>query len=269
MTSALGQTEDPCKRNLKLVIAYDGSAYHGWQRQVPEVDTIQQRVEQALRLVLRHPLHVSGASRTDSGVHAEGQVANVRTNNFTIPAVGLRRAVNSRLPADICIRSAQDVPAAFHSQHDAAGKTYRYRLHVGPLRPAQLSRQAYYYWRPLDAAPMRDAACRLIGTHDFRGLASSVETREDTVRTIFRCEVAEDGPEIQVHVQGDGFLYNMVRNLVGTLVEIGRGHWKPERIDTILASRNRSDAGPTAPANGLTLVCVHYDSSLPAILPIS
>ena len=258
--SALADPDDSCKRNLKLVIAYNGAAYHGWQRQVAEVDTVQQRVERALMLVLRHPLHVSGASRTDSGVHAEGQVANVRTDNLTIPAVGLRLAVNARLPGDICIRSAADVPTSFHAQHDAIGKTYLYRLHVGPIRPTMLHKQVYYYWRPLDVEPMRDAAARLIGTHDFRGFASSAEVRENTERTIFRCEVAEDGPEISVRVQGDGFLYNMVRNIVGTLVEIGRGRWQPEQIDTILASRSRSDAGPTAPPDGLTLVCVHYGS---------
>jgi tRNA pseudouridine38-40 synthase len=244
-------------RNLKMVIAYNGAAYHGWQRQLPEVDTVQQRVERALMLVLRHPLHIHGASRTDAGVHAEGQVAHVRTSNLSIPVVGLRRAVNSRLPADIVLRSLQEAPLDFHAQH-AVGKTYRYRIHVAPSRPVSLSNQVYCYWRPLDVEPMRDAAKRLFGEHDFRGFASSVETRENTVRTIFRCEVAQVDSEIVVHVQGGGFLYNMVRNIVGTLVEVGRGHWQPEQVDKVLASRNRADAGPTAPPDGLTLVCVHY-----------
>ena len=264
-SNVAGQAPE-CLRNIKLVIAYNGAAYHGWQRQIEGTDTVQGRVEQALRLVLRHPLHINGASRTDAGVHAQGQVANVRTTNMTIPVVGLRRAVNSRLPGDIVIRSAQDAPAGFHAQHDAVGKTYRYRIHAAAIRPAMLSGQVYFYWRPLDIEPMRQAAYRLLGTHDFRGLASSVETREDTVRTITRCEVAEDEGEVHIHVQGDGFLYNMVRNIVGTLIEIGRGRWQPGQIDTILSTCDRANAGPTAPPDGLTLVCVHYDPPLPALL---
>jgi tRNA pseudouridine38-40 synthase len=247
-----------CQRNIKLVIAYNGAAYHGWQRQAEGVDTVQRRVERACAEVCGHPASVQGASRTDAGVHASGQCANFRTPNTAIPLVGLRLAVNARLPRDISIVSAAEATGGFNASRDAAGKTYRYRIWTSPARAVALDKQVYTYWRTLDIEPMREAGRRLIGPHDFRGFATRTDDREDTVRTIFRCEVAEDGGEIQVHVQGNGFLYNMVRNIVGTLVEIGRGRWGPDRIDKVLASCDRADAGPTAPADGLTLVCVHY-----------
>ena len=247
------------QRNVKLVIAYDGSAYHGWQRQADGIDTVQQRIEDAAVRVLNHPVVVFGAGRTDAGVHAEGQVANLYTTRASIPLHSLRRAMNSRLPGDIVVRSAAQVPESFHASRSAVGKTYRYRIYVAPIRPATLHTQVYHYWRPLDVEPMRAAAARLLGTRDFRGFATTAEVRDHTVRTLFRCDVTEAGPEIHVSVQGDGFLYNMVRNIVGTLVEVGRGRWAPGRIDQILASRDRRDAGPTAPAHGLAMLCVHYD----------
>ncbi len=245
-------------RNLKLVIAYNGAAYHGWQRQANGVDTVQLRVESAAVRVLEHPLHVHGASRTDAGVHAVGQVANIRTTNLAIPLTGMRKAINSRLPDNIVIRSISEAAADFNSSRSATGKTYRYRIHVGPGRPVHLAGQVYHYWRQLDIDAMRDAAGRLVGKHDFAGFARSGDKRDNTVRTIFRCDLAEMDDEIHVAVQGDGFLYNMVRNIVGTLVEIGRSRWPADRIDKILQTRNRGDAGRTAPPDGLTLMCVHY-----------
>ncbi len=247
------------RRNIKLVIAYNGSAYHGWQRQAEGIDTVQERIERAAARVLGHPVTVFGAGRTDAGVHAEGQVANLYTTNLAIPLHGLRRAITARLPRDIVVRSAEDVPDDFHASRSAVGKTYRYRIYTAPLRPVMLEGQVYHVWRRLDAERMRRGGSRLIGRHDFRGFATSAEVREDTVRTVFRCDVAEDGPEIHVTVQGDGFLYNMVRNIVGTLIEIGRGRWDETRIDTVLAGRDRRDAGPTALSDGLCMVCVHYD----------
>ncbi len=246
------------RRNIKLVIAYNGANYHGWQRQADGVDTIQQRIEQAATKVVRHPVTVCGASRTDAGVHAAGQVANFYTTNASIPLSGLRRAMNSRLPADIAVRSATQVPETFHAARSAVGKTYRYGIWLGPQRPVEQAGQVYRYARPLDAERMQAAADRLLGTHDFRGLASAAEARENTTRTIQRCCVAEADGQITLTVEGDGFLYHMVRNLTGTLIEIGRGHWPPERIDKILASRDRNDAGPTAPPDGLSLLCLHY-----------
>lgn len=249
----------PPRRNFKMVVAYNGAAYHGWQRQAEGYDTVQQRIEDAACRVLKHPVIVFGAGRTDAGVHAEGQVANLYTTNFTIPLEGFRRALNSRLPHDICVKSVVLAPEKFHASKSAVGKTYRYRIHTAPQRPVELHQMVYHYWRPLDVHRMRLAARRLIGTHDFRGLTSSAEERENTVRTVFRCDVSEQGPEIHVTVQGGGFLYNMVRNIVGTLIDVGRGHFEPEHIDRILATCDRKLAGPTAPAQGLSMVCVHYD----------
>jgi tRNA pseudouridine38-40 synthase len=248
----------PARRNLKLVVAYKGTAYHGWQRQAGGIDTVQERLEAAAGRVLGHPVMISGAGRTDAGVHAEGQVANLYTTNFSIPLLGLRRAINSRLPRDIAVVSAAEAPDDFHASRSAKGKTYRYRIWTGPVRRVEWHKQVYDYGRPLDAERMARAGRRLVGTYDFRGFAQSAEVRENTVRTIFACEVEEAAEEIRVTVQGNGFLYNMVRNIVGTLIEIGRGHWEEDRIDLVLKSRKRSDAGPTAPPDGLYLVCVHY-----------
>ncbi len=250
-------TETP-RRNIKLVIAYDGQAYHGWQRQAPGIDTVQERIENAASTVLRHRVTVHGAGRTDAGVHADGQVANLRTTDLAVPLTGLRRAMNSRLPGDIAVRSAAIVPDEFQASISAIGKTYRYRIHVSPRKPIHRDGRVYRYFKPLDASRMRDAARRLIGTHDFRSFATSAENRENTVRTVFRCDVAEAGDEIHVTVQGSGFLYNMVRIIVGTLMDVGRGYWPPERIEDILAGRDRHLAGPTAVPDGLTMVCVHY-----------
>jgi tRNA pseudouridine38-40 synthase len=246
------------RRNIKMVIAYDGSLYHGWQRQAAGVDTVQLRVEQAAQIVLRHPVIVRGTSRTDAGVHAQGQVANLYTTNFAIPLRGLRRAMNANLPRDIAVRSMQVAPDEFSASGWAIGKTYRYRIHVAPARPVLTARQVYHYWRSLDIQLMRSGAERLVGRHDFRGFATSSEARENTVRTIFRCEVSQQEQEIHIHVQGDGFLYNMVRNIVGTLMDVGRRRWPAERIDEILASGDRKLAGPTAPPEGLCLMCVHF-----------
>lgn len=248
----------PARRNVKLVLAYDGSNYHGWQRQAAGVDTIQQRIEEAAARVLSHPVTAFGAGRTDAGVHAEGQVAHFHTANLAIPLENLRKAMNSKLPADIAILSAAEAPPTFHASRWASGKTYRYRIHVGPTKPVMHARQVCLVWRPLDVERMRDAARRLLGEHDFRGFASSAEVREDTVRRVWRCDVAEIGPEIHVTVEGNGFLYNMVRNIAGTLMEIGRGLWPPQRVDRVLATCNRADAGPTAVPQGLCLVAVHY-----------
>ncbi|MDP7162208.1 MAG: tRNA pseudouridine(38-40) synthase TruA [Phycisphaerae bacterium] len=248
------------RRNIKLVIAYNGAAYHGWQRQAASIDTVQQRIEDAAARVVKHPVTVFATGRTDAGVHAAGQAANFYTTNLRIPTEALRRAINSRLPGDIAVSSACEVPQDFHASRSAVGKTYRYRIHTGPTRPVELARQVYHYPRPLDVERMAAAARWLIGTHDFRGFATTAEQRQDTVRTIFRCEVACVDTEIHITVWGDGFLYNMVRNIVGTLVEIGRGRWEPSHIDTILAARDRRLAGPTALPDGLSLICVHYDS---------
>ena len=259
MVHATDNSQQPPRRNIKLVIAYNGAAYHGWQRQRVGVDTVQLQVERAARMVMSHPVTVLGASRTDAGVHAEGQVANFFTTNLSIPTKNIRRAVTSKLPRDIDIRSAEEVGKYFNSSRAAVGKTYRYRVSIGAERPVFQATQTFHFpFKPLDIAAMREASKRLLGWHDFRGFASSAEIRENTVRHIWRCDVSEIGREIHITVEGNGFLYHMVRNIAGTLIEVGRDLWGPGRIDHILARCDRHLAGPTAPAGGLSLVAVHY-----------
>lgn len=249
----------PPRRNIKLVVAYNGSAYHGWQRQAVGVDTVQLRIERAAMKVMGHPVTIFGAGRTDAGVHAYGQVAAFYTPNFAVPVTNIRRAIDTKLPADISIRSAAEVDEAFHPSRSAVGKTYRYRFFTCPQRPVLGADQVCHYpWRSLDIDAMQNAGRRLLGRHDFRGLASSADIRMNTVRHVWRCDVAEIGPEVHITVEGGGFLYNMVRNIAGTLLEIGRGYWPPERIERILATCNRDLAGPTAPPGGLSMVAVHY-----------
>jgi len=249
---------DRSPRNIRLVVAYDGTAYHGWQRQAEGLATVQGCIESAAVRVLGHPVAVNGAGRTDAGVHAAGQGANFVTTNTAIPLLSLRRAIDSRCPHDIAILSAAEAPPEFHASRSAVGKTYHYRIHVGPAKPVARANRVYHFPRELDVARMRAAGRRLVGVHDFRGLASSAEVRQNTVREITSCDVVAVGDEVHVTVRGGGFLYKMVRNLVGTLVEIGRGRWGPDRVDRILRTRDRADAGFTAPPNGLCLMHVEY-----------
>ena len=243
---------------LKLTLAYDGAAFHGWQRQAG-VRTVQEDVETVARRVLREPVHVVGASRTDSGVHAAGQVAHVLTES-QIPAQRAQRALADRLPVDLTVVHIAHAPDGFHATRDARGKLYRYRIAAGRRKPVERFHQDHV-WRvfvPLDVDRMRAAARRLQGTHDFAGFANAGSPRETTVRTVRRIFVRVVGGEFWIDVEGDGFLYNQVRIMVGTLVEIGRGHWPPERIDEIIAACDRSRAGPTAPPEGLCLQWVRY-----------
>ncbi len=247
------------ERNIRLVLAYDGTEFHGWQKQ-PGLRTVQDTIEQALRRVVRHQVVVLGASRTDSGVHARGQVAHFRTDR-DIPCHNLKRAIGGRLPKDISLRHVSDVPASFSASRDPVSKLYRYRIYSHNDRPVeeQVQRYTYHFWNPLDVGIMRAAARHLVGEHDFAAFATSGHQRLTTVRTILRAEVHRHFREVCIDFEGTGFLYNQVRNMVGTLLEIGRGHWPVERIEAILAGRDRSQAGPTAPARGLCLEWIRYD----------
>ncbi|MEP0845464.1 MAG: tRNA pseudouridine(38-40) synthase TruA [Phycisphaerae bacterium] len=246
------------QRTIKLTIAYHGAGFHGWQRQ-PGFRTVQSHFEDVVRRVLGEPVVVFGASRTDAGVHALGQVAHVCTS-ATIPLESLGRAVAHRLDADAALVSAQEVPPGFHASRDALEKLYRYRIHNDSHRPVEAQRAGlvWHVWHRLDDDRMRAAADALCGTHDFKGFASSGCARESTVRTIRHVEVRRRFNQVLIDVLGDGFLYNQVRNMVGTLIEIGRGHWPAERIREILAARDRCLAGPTAPACGLCLQWIRY-----------
>jgi tRNA pseudouridine38-40 synthase len=246
------------ERNLKLIIAYDGTNFHGWQRQAG-VRTVQAELEAAAQRVIRQPLEVVGASRTDAGVHARGQVAHLRTAT-SIPTANLHRAIGHRLPDDVALVHVAEVPLEFHATRHAVSKLYRYRIHNDAGRPVELlaARHAWHVWHKLDTDRMRVAATALVGTHDFAAFASAGTPRATTVRTLHHVQIRRHFNTVVIDVAGEGFLYNQVRNMVGTLVEVGRGHWLPERVAEILASRDRQRAGPTAPPHGLCLEWVRY-----------
>jgi tRNA pseudouridine38-40 synthase len=261
------QTHTPTRRNIRLLLAYDGTEFHGWQKQ-PGMRTVQDIVEQAARRVVRHQVVIHGSGRTDSGVHARGQVANFETTS-TMPCENLQKAIGSRLPKDVSVYHAAQVPLGFKASRHAISKLYRYRIYNDHRRPVEHHQQRYVYhfWHPLDVDRMRLAAELLVGKHDFAAFATSGHGRESTVRTVLRFEVARRYNEVIADVEGTGFLYNQVRNMVGTLIEVGRGHWTPETVSSILESRNRSQAGPTAPARGLCLQWVRYDLTREYPLP--
>ncbi len=254
-------------RNLMLVLAYDGTDFHGWQFQ-PGIRTVQECVEIALRRTVRHRVAIVGCSRTDAGVHAAGYVANLYTTS-PAPNLSIARSLATRLPPDLALVHLAEVPLTFNATQSAISKLYRYRIHNTSQRPVDrfTHRQVYHPRRSLEIGRMQEAATHLVGRHDFTSFASAGNKRQSNVRTIRRVELYRSGPEIRIDVEGDGFLYKQVRNMVGMLCEIGRGHWTPDRAKRILAARDRSQAGPTAPAQGLCLQWVRYD--IPRLPPPS
>ena len=239
-----------------MTVQYDGTNYHGWQEQPGHV-TVQGTLAAALATILGERPAVEGAGRTDSGVHALGQVAAFRTERGIQPS-RLAAALNSRLPADIAVTDVREAAPDFSPSHDALGKHYRYRLYRGAVKPVFEARYVWHWHRPLEVEPMREAARLLVGRHDFKSFEGRGSQRLDTVREVFGIGVTEVGPEVHVDVEGNGFLYRMVRNLVGTLTEVGRGHYPPEWAGRVLALEDRMAAGPTAPPQGLCLVSVRY-----------
>jgi tRNA pseudouridine38-40 synthase len=248
-------------RNVKLTIAYDGSDYHGWQIQ-PGCRTVQEVLRDALRSLLGPRARVCGASRTDAGVSALGQVGLIQIDS-PIPTENLAKAITDRLPEDMAIVKAEEVPMGFDVIGDVTSKLYRYTIFSGPVRPVLHVRHCWYVTAEFDMRAMSEAAGLLVGKKDFKSFAAAADHREDSVRTIFRCDVtnqpADDGRWVYVDAEGDGFLYNMVRNIVGTLVEVGVGRWRPDKIPEILEARDRRAAGPIAPPNGLCLMWIKYD----------
>jgi tRNA pseudouridine38-40 synthase len=244
-----------------MVLAYDGTDFHGWQRQ-PELRTVQGELEGVVRRVVREEIQVIGSGRTDAGVHAAGQVANFVTGS-TVPVDSLMRAIGSRLAEDMAMVRLSEVPLTFHATQSAVSKLYRYRIYASTSRPVEnlAQRYTYHFWRELDLAAVREAAGHFVGRQDFAAMASKGSERETTVRTVFRCDARRQGREVWIDVEGGGFLYNQVRNMVGTLLEVGRGHWPPQRVAEILVGRDRQSAGPTAPARGLCLQWVRYDQA--------
>lgn len=245
---------------LRLTIAYDGTAYVGWQLQ-PSGVSVQQRVEEALGRIFPDAPRVVGSSRTDTGVHALGMVVHfdIPRTAFRMAARKLVLALNAHLPEDIRIAAAARVAPGFHARFDARTKEYRYTVWNHPAQNPLLRNQAWHFPRPLDIAAMRRAAATLVGTHDFQAFASNPGYRRASyIRTVTRCSVHRAGPRVTFRIAADGFLYKMCRGIVGTLVQVGVGRFSPDRLLPMLESRDRRVAGMTAPALGLVLWKVDY-----------
>jgi tRNA pseudouridine38-40 synthase len=243
-------------RNIKLTIHYDGARYHGWASQ-PGKPTVQGAIEQALERLLCESVEVNGSSRTDAGVSALGQVANIRVDSV-VPVENFVKALNKLLPADIVIAEAAEADADFDAISSAKSKLYRYSIFTGAVRPVLEINHCWHRPGRLDVEAMAQAAAVLVGTHDFRSFAAAADKRSSSVRTVFRCDVSQSGDWVRIETEADGFLYNMVRNIVGTLVEVGRGRWSPDEVRQILEARDRRRAGPIAPAAGLCLMWIKY-----------
>jgi len=234
-----------------LTVAYDGTGYHGWQYQ-NNGKTIEGELNKALSSLLQKNIEVIGASRTDAGVHAMCNAA-VFDTDAGIPAEKYSYALNQMLPDDIRVRKSQEIPADFHPRKTDTVKTYEYRIDCEEFADPTKTRYAYFTYVPLDASKMQEAAAYLVGTHDFKSFCSVNTTATTTVRTIFDIQVIRDGVDIVIRVTGNGFLYNMVRIIVGTLMDVGRGKYEPSKVKEILEATDRTAAGPTVPACGLML----------------
>ncbi len=244
-------------KNFMITIEYDGSAFHGWQRQA-ERRTIQGQIEKALETMTGTAVHLTGSGRTDAGVHAYGQVANFHCKTRLGPEI-FHKGLNSLLPEDIIITSCRQVHENFHARFDVKSKTYHYKILNRPM-PVAIGRQyAWHIRKELNLDAMRQAARHLLGTHDFKAFEGSGSPRADTVRSIMNSDLVEENDGYVVfEIEGDGFLKFMVRNIVGTLVDVGLSRISPDDVHGILASKNRNLAGVTAPAHGLFLVSVKY-----------
>jgi tRNA pseudouridine38-40 synthase len=244
-------------RNLKLIVSYDGTDFSGWQTQ-PAFRTVQETLEQAIGKLTGETIRVNASGRTDTGVHAVGQVVNFYSHTKYPPEV-LVRAINAHLPPDVVVLEAEDVPQAFDANHDAKRKLYRYVIHDGPVPNLFVRRYCCHSRHRLDVDAMRQAALALRGRHDFHSFETGWPNRMSSVRTITHLTVNRMGDWIWLDVEADGFLYNMVRALAGTLINVGRGYWPVSQVAEILNAEDRRLAGPTAPAQGLFLMRVVYE----------
>jgi tRNA pseudouridine38-40 synthase len=246
-------------RNLRLTIQYEGTDYNGWQRQKNTPRTIQEIIEDTLKKLLREKVTLIAAGRTDSGVHAQAQVANFKTKSCFAPRK-LRQALNSLLPEDIKVTAINQAPLDFHSRYDAKGKTYRYTILNRPYSDV-FSRRFVYHYPPgaLDVRAMQRSAAMLVGEHDFSSFKITGDSRsKNGVRQIKKLRIAKKGGLIVIEITGTGFLHKMVRGIIGTLIEVGRGKLSLAAMKKILRAKSRKAAGPTAPASGLCLVKVRY-----------
>ena len=256
------------QRTIKLTLSYDGTDFSGWQVQ-PDRSTVQGCVEDALARIEDRDVRVQGSGRTDAGVHALGQVASFTLLN-PIPAPGLLKALNRLLPPTVRVLSVDEVAAGFHARHSALSKTYEYRIQRAPICPPFEARYAYWHPYPLFETLMMAAARRYEGRRDFRSFASTSRgAPESTTRHVLSSVLEREGDHLVYRVRGSGFLYRMVRNFVGTLLEVGRGNVRPTEIERILNSRDRREAGPTAPARGLFLASVEYEAAETELLSSS
>lgn len=239
-----------------MVVAYDGTNYCGWQVQ-PNGITIEEVLNRSLSNLLGEKIEVMGASRTDSGVHSLGNVAVFDTNT-RMPADKIAFALNQRLPEDIVVQGSCEVPSDWHPRYQESTKTYEYRILNRTFRMPTRRLDTYFYHYPLDVEQMSEAASYMVGTHDFASFCAANAQVKSTVRTIYSCTAQKENDIITIRVTGNGFLYNMVRIIAGTLIEVGAGKRRPEEIKDILAAENRDAAGPTAPAQGLTMMGIEY-----------
>ena len=244
-------------RKLMLMVQYDGTDYAGFQIQ-PHAPTVQEELERALSVVLAEPAKVRAASRTDAGVHALGQIVAFETSN-PIPAGNLVAALNERLPMAVNVVDASEVEPEFDPRYDAVRKLYSYRILNRVTGSPFMARYLWHIADPLDVAAMQAAAELLCGRHDFSAFCAAGGSATDMVRELYRFDVDDAGQVVEMHIEGDGFLYKMVRSMVGTVVEVGLRRISATTVREILASRDRSRAGPTAPSCGLCLVRVSYE----------
>lgn len=248
-------------RNIKLTLAYDGTDYYGWAIQ-PKLPTIQGTVVDVLEKITQERIRLHGCGRTDAGVHALGQVAHFKTRS-SIPTENLQRALNSLLPLSIRVVAAREVPADFHARWHAEAKTYRYRIFRAPVCPPFVWRYVYHYPFPLDVAAMEHALPHFLGEHDFTSFsswASEGDEEKNKVRTVWSAELTapDSDNELVFTIRGRAFLRHMVRKIVGTLIEVGKGRLGEGDIGRIFGARDRTQSGPTVPASGLCLVSVDY-----------
>ncbi|MFH1407046.1 MAG: tRNA pseudouridine(38-40) synthase TruA [Candidatus Omnitrophota bacterium] len=259
-------------RNIKLSIEYDGTNHSGWQVQrKPNIksqklktqtknqkfSTIQNEIEKALAKILQEKIRVIASGRTDSGVHAKAQIANFKTHT-KLPAESIKNALNANLPDDIAISGAEDIDTDFHARFSAKSKLYRYTVLNRSNRSPLAIKYSYFIRAPLNVSAMKQAARVLLGRHDFKSFQATDKIERKSVRTIKKLSLQKKKDFIYMDVEADGFLYNMVRNIAGTLIDVGRGRIKPDDMKKILAARDRKKAGPAAPAKGLCLLKVNY-----------
>ena len=244
-------------KRVGLIVAYDGTNYCGWQVQ-PNGITIQGELNRCLSELLGEEIETIGASRTDAGVHAMGNVAVFDTET-RMPGEKISYALNQRLPEDIRIQLSEEMPMDFHPRYCDSVKTYEYRILNRRFQIPTERLYSYFYHYKLDEKKMREATYYLIGRHDFASFCGAGAQVKSTVRTIRSVEVERFGDMVTIRISGEGFLYNMVRIIAGTLIEIGNGQYPPERMQEILDARDREWAGPTAPAKGLTLLGIQYE----------